>query len=300
MIDDGSDDNSLQYIKSIKDNRINIISYEENKGLIYSLNLGLQHCKGEFIARMDADDIALLKRIEIQVDFLIKNVDVDLCGTWAQTFVGSKITGIWKQPITKKEINCSLLFFASFIHPTMMFRASSIKHINFQYDSNFLYAEDYELWCRFQNRLNMVNLPKSLLLYRKHDTQISSKHKNQQFQSIMKTIKVHFSKYFEDKKMFDLYAKIATQNYELSIDFLMQTRTVFEYLENQNLKFKWFDEIVLNQVLSKVFFMISTHLSSHKISTYKYYKASNYNNLKFVDNKLYLKYICKNLLLIGK
>jgi glycosyltransferase involved in cell wall biosynthesis len=300
VFNDGSSDGSLKEIEKFSDNRIQIINSTENKGLIYNLNLGISLSKGKYIARMDADDIAIVSRIEEQVTYLEQHTDIDICGSWAQVFTKKKKLNIWKQPISKKEVDCSLLFFASFIHPTIMFRTSVIKKINFQYDNNFLHAEDYELWCRFQGKLNMVNLPRVLLLYRHHDLQVSSKYKSDQVQSTINAITLHFSKYFKEKEIFDLYVKIATQNYELNTEFLKQSKNVFDYLEKENLKFKWFDTTILNQVLSKVFFMIATHLSSNKIPTYNFYINSGYNNLTLVNKRVYLKYIFKNLILIGK
>lgn len=301
IINDGSVDNSLQIINSIKDDRIKIFSSEKNKGLIYSLNLGLQHSKGEFIARMDADDIALSNRIEEQVNFLIKNVDVDLCGTWAETFSGDKITGIWKQPISKKEIDCSLLFFASFIHPTIMFKKSSAIEVNFYYNDDFKYAEDYELWCRLMGGFNMVNIPKVLLKYRHHELQISSSFKKTQEYNTFKAAKLYFSKYFDNKDVYiELYEKILNQNYSLSLGFLNKVEELFAFLEARNRQNEWFDNDILNHKLSQVFFMICTHLSSNNINTLKIYFKSNYKSIKYVDKYYFIKYLIKNLKLIGQ
>jgi hypothetical protein len=226
-------------------------------------------------------------------------MDIDICGSWAQILKDNKKRNIWKQPVSKQEVDCSLLFFASFIHPTVMFRASSIlKNITI-YNSSFPHAEDYELWCRSLGNLKMVNIPKVLLLYRHHDTQVSSKYQLLQVENIVKAITLHFSKYFPDKTLFDIYVKIVTQNYDLSINFLDDAKQVFNYLEIENSKYKWFDSTILHRVLSKVFFMIVTHLASSQIPTYKVFFSSGFNDLTYVSKKLYLKYILKIILSVG-
>ena len=77
IVDDCSTDNSLNVIKSYKDDRIVLIENTENLGLTKSLNKALKQAKGEFVARMDADDISLPTRFEKQVAFLKQNSDVD-------------------------------------------------------------------------------------------------------------------------------------------------------------------------------------------------------------------------------
>jgi len=80
IINDGSEDSSLEIIKSYssRDNRIKVIN-QRNKGLIESLNLGVSISKGEYIARMDADDISLVNRFEMQLTHMINN-NIDVCG----------------------------------------------------------------------------------------------------------------------------------------------------------------------------------------------------------------------------
>ena len=80
IIDDGSTDGSLEIIKSYDDERIILIS-RENKGLIASLNEGIEQAKGKYIARMDADDISLSSRFEEQVTFMEMHEEVGICGT---------------------------------------------------------------------------------------------------------------------------------------------------------------------------------------------------------------------------
>ncbi|MFV8268603.1 glycosyltransferase family 2 protein [Flavobacterium sp. GT2N3] len=83
-IDDGSTDGSVAVIKSFNDKRIHLITLEHN--FIASLNYGLKISKGKFIARMDADDIMLPNRLQIQHDFMERKFNVDICANCAESF----------------------------------------------------------------------------------------------------------------------------------------------------------------------------------------------------------------------
>ena len=85
IINDGSTDGTENLIFRLSDKRIKYLPNDGNKGIIFSLNRGLQVSNGVFIARLDADDIALPTRIEKQVEFLSENVDYNLCGSYFQT-----------------------------------------------------------------------------------------------------------------------------------------------------------------------------------------------------------------------
>ena len=84
IINDTSTDESEKIIRSFKDSRIKLIKNEKNIGLTKSLNKGLDLAKGEYMARMDADDISLPKRLEIQVAFMDKNPKIGVIGAWAK------------------------------------------------------------------------------------------------------------------------------------------------------------------------------------------------------------------------
>ncbi len=82
IIDDASTDNSIEIIYSYHDPRIVLLKNDINLGVTHSLNKGIKHARGKYIARMDADDIALPQRIELQVDFLEKNPEFILVGSF--------------------------------------------------------------------------------------------------------------------------------------------------------------------------------------------------------------------------
>ena len=109
IINDGSEDNSLEMLKNfLADDRIILID-RENKGLVSSLNEGILKSKGNFIARMDADDICLPNRFEEQLNFMKKNSDVGVCGSWIELLETFK-TKTWKIPCNDQRLKAELLF----------------------------------------------------------------------------------------------------------------------------------------------------------------------------------------------
>lgn len=175
LIDDGSTDSSLNIMQNYqsKDSRIQIIS-RENRGLIATLNEGVTIAKGEFIARMDADDISMPERFENQVAFFDANPAVSCCGAAVETFHDkSKVVQVTYFPLCHDELYPELLFTVPVGHPVVMFRRSYVERFGLTYDPEYVHCEDYELWSRWAECGKLANLPDVLLRYRMHDNQVS-------------------------------------------------------------------------------------------------------------------------------
>lgn len=164
IINDGSTDNSPETINSFKDPRIRVINNETNLGLIKTLNNGIDSARGDYIVRMDSDDISLRQRLRKQVSFMDANPEVGICGTWVRTFGKKRET--WKYPVTHDEIKASLLFRTCFAHSSVIMRTAMLKEHGLYYDENFIYAEDFELWQRCATLFRLANIPEVLQMYR--------------------------------------------------------------------------------------------------------------------------------------
>ena len=169
VVDDCSTDNTVKIIKEFNDSRINLIIKEKNSGYTDSLNYAVALAKGEYIARMDGDDVCMPNRFEKQVAFLEKNTDVVLCGSSVQ-FIGYQI-GTKKYPIKYDDIKIKLCFGTPFCHPSVMGKKEIFLQV--PYDRNFEPAEDIHLWSRIVKMGKVENLDETLLLYRTHKNQVS-------------------------------------------------------------------------------------------------------------------------------
>lgn len=176
-INDGSTDNSLNILQEYakKEPRLRILS-RENKGITKTLNEGIDFANGEYIARMDADDISLPKRFELQLEFIEKN-NLDICGTQYIKF--GTLTGISNLPLKCEDCYFALLLNSPFGHPSILIKTEIIK--KYKYNENIKYAQDYDLWCRMAlDNIRMGNLPLVLLKYRYCSNSITSSKKPQQ------------------------------------------------------------------------------------------------------------------------
>lgn len=164
VINDGSTDRSLDIIKKYKkkDNRIKIIS-RENKGIVKSLNEGLNIAIGEYIARMDADDISILNRFELQLNAFKKINKLAVCGGWAKLIGEEK--GKLTPVVNDRRIKDYLNIGSPLIHPSVMIKRSEIKETF--YKNKFNGTEDYAFWIELskQNKI-FYNIPKIILKYR--------------------------------------------------------------------------------------------------------------------------------------
>jgi len=178
IINDGSTDLTEEIILSYSDLRIRYIKNETNLKLIASLNKGLDLANGKYIARMDADDISLPKRLEKQVDFLEENQEIGVLGTGVKTIgLENNYEVHFKQG--HNQIRFELFFHNYLHHPTVMLRNDLIKKNKIYYE-NYLHAEDYALWIKLTEFTKIDILPEILLNYRIHESNISEIHKNQQ------------------------------------------------------------------------------------------------------------------------
>ena len=175
IINDGSIDKTQEILEGFqrRDKRIRVVS-RANKGLIYSLNEGVKMAQGEYIVRMDADDVSRPKRLEKQLKYAQDN-GLMICGSWAEgaDSQGKKVRDMNYPPDTGK-IRTYALLHNPFIHPSVMFRKDVFEKVG-GYRQFFKHIEDYELWTRIVFKYKTGNIPEILLNYRFHGEQITNK-----------------------------------------------------------------------------------------------------------------------------
>lgn len=168
IYDDGSDSEVGGYIKELEklDERIILIGKEENHGLAFSLNMCIGASKGKYIARMDADDIALPKRLQTQFDFMESHPEYAWCGCNAKLFDDKGVWGERKMPEIPQDRD--YLPFSPFIHPTVMYRKTLFEdNEGYHVSSETLRCEDYEIFMRLhQLGYKGYNIQQKLFAYR--------------------------------------------------------------------------------------------------------------------------------------
>lgn len=180
IIDDASTDGTLSILKSLNDNRIQLIEKPVNSGYTNSLNYGLQLAQGDYIARMDADDISYPDRFAKQIAYLEAHPEVVVCGT---TY---KIVGNDKQitlPTKHEAIKIGLLWGNCISHPSVMIRKKVLDDFSIQYDTTTEPAEDYHMWIQLLAFGKLYNHPEMLLEYRVYSNQVSRKRAEEQKKS---------------------------------------------------------------------------------------------------------------------
>jgi glycosyltransferase involved in cell wall biosynthesis len=176
IVDDGSTDGSLEIIKRYgrKDSRIQWLA-GDNAGYVVRLNSMIQWAKGDLIARMDADDVALPDRFARQVDFLRSHPEVDVVGG-AQEHIDSKgyPLHVHYDPQGHEEISELAMSGACPInHPSVIMRRKALLAAG-GYEVEMMPSEDLDLWLRMGERGRLANLPDVITRYRLHGSSISA------------------------------------------------------------------------------------------------------------------------------
>lgn len=175
IVDDGSTDATPEIVKAIaaKDPRIRYLR-KNHGGIVGALNHGLDSSTGKYIARMDADDIALPERLKVQLSFMEAHAEVAACGMAIRKFRG-QFPIFWmteRFPETERGVATRLLFNPPLMHPTTMIRSCILRGLG-GYDAEYESAEDYELWSRISALHRITNLPQVGLYYRRSGGSIS-------------------------------------------------------------------------------------------------------------------------------
>lgn len=175
IIDDGSTDATSEILDRFSDSRIARLRNEKNFGLVGSLNKGLGESRGEFIARMDADDVSLPERFEKQVAYLVAHPEIGVLGTAIlQTDNRGQGIAAVVLPETHEAILREMLSGLAVAHPTVMARRQVVLAAG-GYNPNFGDAEDTELWSRLIFRTRFANLSQVLHRHRLHNQSVTSR-----------------------------------------------------------------------------------------------------------------------------
>jgi glycosyltransferase involved in cell wall biosynthesis len=197
LIDDGSSDATrhicLTY--SQQDKRIVLLENEKNEGLIYTLNKGILAAKGDYIARMDADDRSDVNRFKVQIEYLKKNPKTDILGS--NSFIIGAGNKVIKNPnhvyCEYNTLKFSALFSQPLIHGSVIAKSTVLK--SNLYSQDYKHSEDFELWNRLITKGVVIeNIENRLYFYRKNNEGVSQSNTDQQILSHIKASKEYLQK----------------------------------------------------------------------------------------------------------
>ena len=176
VIDDGSRDETPGIIAGLakRDARIRHVS-QDSLGLVAALNSGLALASGEFIARLDADDVARPMRLATQVAAMDADQNLVLLGSWADTIdPDGRVTGRLTPEHDENKLRAVLARTNPFVHSSIMMRTDVARRCG-GYRAAFEAAEDYDLWLRLSEQGGIAIMPQTLVAYRQHGTNVSAR-----------------------------------------------------------------------------------------------------------------------------
>lgn len=169
LLDDYSNDNSAEVIKSYVDPRIKYVLCPHN--FVNTLNCGLDLAKGKYIALLDHDDIMLPQRLELQYEYMELNPKVIACGGFMQSF--GLYSKVLKAPLSYLEIIEKMICWSPMLNPTGFIRREILISNHIRYSSGYSFAADYKFWFDVIKIGKVVNIPEILTLYRTSNKQTS-------------------------------------------------------------------------------------------------------------------------------
>ena len=198
IVDDASTDGTSKILKFYKklDSRVRVFRNKKNLNVSKTSSIGILHAKGEFIARMDADDIAHVSRIEKQVKFLMKNKGVVAVGGQCELIdVGGTKIGEKSFPLKDSEIRETIFSHVPLQQPTLMVNRNLIPSDFIWYDENYSSAEELELIFKLFKFGKVMNLKDTVLKYRMHSGNTSLINPKKTFYLTLKTRVIAVLKY---------------------------------------------------------------------------------------------------------
>jgi glycosyltransferase involved in cell wall biosynthesis len=192
IINDCSTDDSLETIRSFGDPRIRVHTNSVNMGQTKSLNVGLRLARGKYVVVNDADDYSLPKRIETQLDFIMKNPEYPVVGTSCYIMDREgKILRTFLRPTDPREIQLQFLSDTPMTHGSVIMQKDAILALG-GYNEEFRIIQDYELWSTLMRKgTRVMNIPDILVVIRTFADSISFKERDAQTLENGKTIQAN-------------------------------------------------------------------------------------------------------------
>lgn len=208
IIDDCSKDNTFEIVQKYAevDKRIKALRNDKNMGIVYTLNRGLKEAKGKYITRMDDDDISLPQRFEKQVEFMEKNEDIVVCGSYVEVFDDNDKIYFPLMRESEPEILALMMNFGNPMgHSNIILRKDFLDAHRLSYEQDYKDAEDYYLWTQILVKGGKIaNVPEILVKYRSHGGKISFIYHKHQQELCLKIIDQGLGRFFSEQELHEM------------------------------------------------------------------------------------------------
>lgn len=274
VIDDGSTDDTPAILAQQTDPRLRVLTNPTNLGLTASLNRGLAEARGEFIARMDGDDISLPDRLAAQRAYLQRHPSVAACGSWVQTFGARQ--ELWRFPARPDDLRAELLFENVLAHGSVMLRRAALQVHDLRYDETLARAQDYDLWVRLARHAPLVNLPRPLVRYRLHAGQVGAADSAGQRATAqqVRRMQLGWLGLEPSASEMDLHLALSTSGFVASRDWLGQARAWLEKIAAANQRSGEYPARALRRILAHRWLAACRAAHSLGLPAWRVYAAS--------------------------
>jgi len=246
ILNDGSTDGSLTVINKFSSNpQVKIVTHE-NKGLIATLNKGIALAKGEYIARMDADDIAHPKRFEKQLSLFEANENLGVCSASTENF-GAE-TDITIRSADNDKLKATLLFWPPFSHPAAMIKRSVLTDNNISYREEFKHCEDFDLWSQLAPYCQFSNVTEIMLKYRVHPEQVTNSFSDVVLDAHFRICQRNLSAQGVNLEKRDFLAFLGKEKHPDGLEGLL---SIYQNIYQANTTGKYYEHDILMRVISE-------------------------------------------------
>lgn len=278
IVNDASTDETVAIISAYNDTRIRLVCNEKNIGITGTRNKGISSSRGEYIAMLDSDDIALPTRLEVQVRFLIENKEFGMVGTRFESIDsdGNTINKRLGILASSDEFPLMLLFRNYFAQSTVMIRKSILPEGHYR---NFEPAEDYDLWIRIACKSKVWNIPKVLVKYRIHNLSVTYNNSEIQENCVKSITNEYLSKLNvipTDSELI-IHRNIAKMTFDASLNMLFMMESWLIKLNLANNYCNYFDNETLEKVLANEWYHICRKAESLGFAAWRAYWRSEFS-----------------------
>lgn len=270
LVDDGSTDDTAQVVAGYDDPRVHYYKNEENMGIVRTLNKAYGLCRGQYIARMDADDIAHRQRLEKQLELMESDPELGIVACWFQHF--GDLDSVVRVSVEPNEIQCRLLTSLQLMHSGWLMRRELVDG-GLLYREEYRYAEDWDFLVRASRMTKLGNVPQVLMLYRIYGDQSSAVFNGPQKAAADRVARdqLEYLGLELTQAQFELYRKaFGCREVLLEVSEMEQLLEILHSLERANGEKDFYDPATLHRVIQEeVYWLCLYNLAANRKSGLK-------------------------------